>query len=251
MMPETNLRLVRDCVAASARSYAEASIVDSATSTEVLFTEPTGDPESLIVAFRGTREPRDFIMDARFLAKRELHPLLPDGAKVHRGFADGYWGVSAKIIAAIEALKPRRIIMTGHSLGGARALLCAAHLDMLCLPVTDVVTFGAPRVGNAAFRDYYNDRLHESTLRFEAQGDLVPWTPPWLLNGYRHVGRSAYLKNDGSVTIDPVLNLPLAFVQARLSQLEIGDGKLQLFGLFDPHAITNYERLLDNVKEVA
>lgn len=245
MMPETNLRLVRDCVHASARSYVDASIVDAATSTEVLLTTPTRDADSLILAFRGTREPWDFIMDARFLAKRKLHPLLPDAAAVHRGFADGYWGVSAQIIATINERKPRRIIVTGHSLGGARAILCAAHLEMLSLPVSDVVTFGAPRVGNAAFRDYYNDRLHESTLRFEAQGDLVPWTPPWLLNGYRHAGRSAYLHNDGEFTIEPLLSLPMNYLEAKLGSRPDGQDS-RLLGL-SAHAMTNYQRLIEQL----
>ena len=50
----------------------------------------------------------------------------------------------------------------------------------------DVYTFGSPRVGNAAFVDFY-DRHVPNTWRHVNDEDIVPLVPPtWA--GYRHVG---------------------------------------------------------------
>lgn len=232
-----NLSLAKHCLRLSARAYHEASVFDATTSTEALLGGIVSEPESLIIAFRGTNEPRDFIMDAKFLSKRSW--VFDADVHVHRGFDAGWFGVANQVISRVKGIK--RIIVTGHSLGGARAILCAAHLYELGLPVTDVITFGCPRVGNGAFRDYYNTKLHNETLRFEAQGDPVPWTPPWLLNGYRHVGRAVYLKNDGRMLVDPPL---WAHIPAYVETLDPRNGELatKLFG-FGAHAVANYEKL--------
>jgi hypothetical protein len=242
-----DLQLARQCLVMSRRAYREASFTHAPTSTEVLVWSLNGQAGELVVAFRGSKEPLDYIMDAKFIGK-ERWPGH-GSAGLHRGFWEGYKAVANQVASAVQFAD--RIVITGHSLGGARAMICGAHLVELGWPVSDVITFGAPRVGNAAFRDFYNEELHDDTIRFEAQGDPVPWSPPWLLNGYRHVGRSAYLKNDGSVQIDPVWWTRPA--QYALTKLPTPDPRpsTQLFGLFDPHDLTNYERLLANAKEAA
>ena len=54
-----------------------------------------------------------------------------------------------------------KLCVTGHSLGGAVAVLFAARLMAMGVPTEqlDVVTFGAPAVGNRAFADAHSD-LH-------------------------------------------------------------------------------------------
>lgn len=87
--------------------------------------------------------------------------------KVHTGFLHCYRsgeldvrlarGVRRAVQRAARAgAGPVRVLVTGHSLGGALGMLCAydvarAHpgLDVSCY------TFGTPRVGNRAFADLY------------------------------------------------------------------------------------------------
>jgi predicted lipase len=240
-----NLALAKHCLRLSARAYHEATVFDATTSTEALLGGIVSEPESLIIAFRGTNEPRDFIMDAKFLGKRSW--VFDADVHVHRGFDAGWFGVANQVINRVKGIK--RIIVTGHSLGGARAILCAAHLYELGLPVTDVITFGCPRVGNGAFRDYYNAKLHNETLRFEAQGDPVPWTPPWLLNGYRHVGRAVYLRASGEIVVDPPLwAFPLIYSETLIE--DASDEQKQLLG-FGAHALANYEKLFAQLEVIA
>lgn len=246
-----NLQLARQCLALSARAYREKSGGDKATSTEYLVWSLAGDLNTLVIAFRGSREPRDFIMDAKFLVKHFWSPACDDSAaaraKVHRGFQSGVVAVRDEIVASVR--HAARIIVTGHSLGGARAILLAAWLRKMGLPVTDVITFGAPRVGNAAFASFYNAQLHDHTIRFEAQGDAVPWLPPYVLNGYRHVGRCAYLKNDGTVKLDPAAwTRPAHYAATKLPNSQPSTLNSQLLGLFKPHYVENYERLFNQLK---
>ncbi|KAL6333480.1 hypothetical protein AAG906_028665 [Vitis piasezkii] len=67
--------------------------------------------------------------------------------------------------------------ITGHSLGGALALLNAyeAAATLPDLPIT-VISFGAPQVGNIAFRDKI-DEMKVRTLRIVVKQDKVPTLP--------------------------------------------------------------------------
>lgn len=67
--------------------------------------------------------------------------------------------------------------ITGHSLGGALALLNAyeAAATLPDLPIT-VISFGAPQVGNIAFRDKI-DEMKVRTLRIVVKQDIVPTLP--------------------------------------------------------------------------
>ena len=65
------------------------------------------------------------------------------------------------------------LYLTGHSLGGATATLAAARFsDMGVLPQQlQVITFGAPAVGDEAFANYYRNRMNLS--RIVISGDPV------------------------------------------------------------------------------
>ena len=63
------------------------------------------------------------------------------------------------IVELLEKEPDAKLCITGHSLGGAVAVLFAARLMAMGVPTEqlDVVTFGAPAVGNRAFADKYID----------------------------------------------------------------------------------------------
>ena len=65
-----------------------------------------------------------------------------------------------------------KLCITGHSLGGAVAVLFAARLMDMGVPTEqlDVVTFGAPAVGNRAFADAYSDM---PLMRIAMTGDPI------------------------------------------------------------------------------
>ncbi|KAK1278127.1 hypothetical protein QJS04_geneDACA014821 [Acorus gramineus] len=97
--------------------------------------------------------------------------------------------VMAQVMALVNAHRAKgeevSLTITGHSLGGALALLNAheAASVMPDLPVS-VVSFGGPRVGNAAFGEELRG-FGARVLRVVAEQDLVPKVPGVV---YAHVG---------------------------------------------------------------
>lgn len=91
------------------------------------------------------------------------------GVVVHRGYGLTFDELRGPLEEWLSGSSADRTIATGHSLGGALATLCAADF-----PEAELVTFGAPRVGDAALRG----RLLRPVRRYVHCCDLVPRVPP-------------------------------------------------------------------------
>lgn len=180
----------RQLAAYSAQSYASpashsAQVVECpATDTTAVIFRTTTD---LIVAFRGTADIRNWLTDFDF----PKLPLYWAAGKVHRGFNDALDSIAEKLDEAINPVDPCRLWVTGHSLGGALAMLFALRLMVRRrMKVAGVYTFGQPRVGNLAFSLGYNAILKERTFRVVHDDDIVPRLP-WLF-GYCHAGHEVF-----------------------------------------------------------
>ena len=77
-----------------------------------------------------------------------------------------------EIVELLRNEPDARLCVTGHSLGGAVAVLFAARLMDMGIPTEqlDVVTFGAPAVGNRAFADAYSEL---PLMRIAMTGDPI------------------------------------------------------------------------------
>ena len=201
------------------------------------------EPPYLVLAFRGTEKKiSDWLTDARCV------PTVEGRSKVHSGFLEAFAvkedadGKTVKdavedILAGDEAKdengEPLPLFITGHSLGGALALLAtklvAPDVNGACY------TFGAPRVGNYEYFRF----LKTPVYRIVNSSDIVPRVPPgavmmglvllvqgisWLtrfapplsaafdkleefldkLNGYRHFGDLRYLSDVAEGRFDTV-----------------------------------------------
>lgn len=120
------------------------------------------------------------------------------------------------------------LYLTGHSLGGAAAILTAARLsDMGVRPEQlRVITFGSPAVGNAAFARYYEKRMQ--LTRIVMDGDPVAAALQSLGTRYVQFGERVVWKQDCSsarfehamvVYLDRALRL-------YFSEDEVGDGDM-------------------------
>jgi predicted lipase len=95
------------------------------------------------------------------------------------------------VCAAVEAewkKKERPLWVTGHSLGGALALLASWRFLRKTMDVYRVYTFGAPMVGNEAAVKAFDRELEGKVYRFVHGPDLVPKLPTVSLvaNAYGH-----------------------------------------------------------------
>ncbi|MQL72319.1 hypothetical protein Taro_004634, partial [Colocasia esculenta] len=173
----------------------------------------------IVVAWRGTVMPAEWFQDVQ----QRLEPLhdgdgsggeghhhhQSDIAKVEHGFYSIYTSKAEstrynKTSASQQVMEEiRRLVetygsqgevvsltVTGHSLGGALALLNAHEAAAAALPGlshVSVVSFGAPRVGNAAFAREL-DGLNVKVLRVVNQQDPVPRLPGALFLNYEDLG---------------------------------------------------------------
>ena len=187
--------------------------------------------ETHLIAFPGTERGSDVWTDLRlgraafggdspaeFLAVRDMRVTdRKETPLVHRGFLDycqaalftdalpayGNRTAGEVLAAELRAHPSMRIYLTGHSLGGAAAVLTAARLSDLGVPPEQLVvtTFGAPAVGNAAFVRRYEGqvRLHRvvmsgdpmkdllaAPLGFQQFGERVPWSPARSVARFPH-----------------------------------------------------------------
>jgi predicted lipase len=142
----------------------------------------------LFITFRGSNSEQDWKTNLTFYEKSIPYGSKDSKIRVHAGFVDAYG--SPAVRGTIRGMMTDEIAcvkIMGHSHGAALAILCASDLEE-GYPEKDfeVLLFGAPRVGNKAFRDSYNRRVFK-TLRVENGNDIVTKVP-FVFWGYRHVG---------------------------------------------------------------
>jgi hypothetical protein len=183
--------------------------------------------------------------------------------RVHLGFSSVLRGTWRKLERILELAGDRPLFLTGHSMGGALAVLTAWRLAMMGRPPVATYTFGSPRVGDRAFCAGY--RL--PTYRVVNRLDLVPEMPlasvkrllpkaPRLTNEkilgglrrmaarvpcYGHVKTLVYIDMDGEISVDADVQPWQTYAVARAIATR---GKSFLEGITD-HLISNYIRGLE------
>ena len=124
-----------------------------------------------VFAFRGTDEPLDALRDLRILPlwTREL------------GFCPaGFLKASKRLVNKVTSICLERDIdyknieLTGHSLGGAVALILGALMVRDEIPTKQIVTFGAPRCGRLKILDGV------PVTQYRHGKDVVPLVPPLM-----------------------------------------------------------------------
>jgi hypothetical protein len=139
----------------------------------------------VVVAFRGTeRDPRDYATDVR-----AWKVAWRAGGSVHAGFAAAFESIWPPLRAWVARHAGRRLF-TGHSLGGALATLAAS----LSGP-SRLMTFGCPRVGDAAF---VRTLAATEVTRYVDCCDMVCRVPPERF-GFVHPDATMYIDRNGVV----------------------------------------------------
>jgi len=142
------------------------------------------------------------------------------GGKVHRGFKEALDDVWPDLLPYITMLddKECKVWITGHSLGGALAVLCGG----LYGKTQGVYTFGSPWVGDKNFKEQLNVKVY----RIVNGKDIVARIPSFGI--FVHIGDVKFIDNDGIVQDSMVedelpVNQPRdeTYGQARSSQTEL------------------------------
>ena len=240
---------------------------------ELVDTFNTGDTQAFfakrdadriaVLAFRGTEanswKDVKTDLDARFYKGK-------DGVKVHTGFRDAYNQVAKQVRAAVNSLPDTfSLYVTGHSLGGALAVVATKELGRDTLAAC--YTFGSPRVGNEEF----GEEIRAPIYRIVNAADGVPRVPPsWFsyciafvvsfvrqswgdaiernFCGYMHQGDMRYLTAcDGNISgLKVIPNLSMPFRVWRLARRLITRGPSIAGG---DHRINEYRAKLKSYAE--
>ncbi len=159
-----------------------------------------------IIVFRGTQEPEEWIAN---LDVKQIYYQAnnPEAGKVHQGFYNLYFNGSDQIIhPALDQLDPTiPCYITGHSLGGAMAVLAAIDLALNFINYKEqirVYSYAPPRVGDPTFAKFYSE-LVPNSYRVVNQADSAWLLPPTQLedSNYLHVGQTwSFINQTGDLS---------------------------------------------------
>jgi len=152
-----------------------------------------GEASVLVFAFRGTLSLAGWVADFDF----PQQPSAVVGGLVHRGFDNLYGSMRAAVLATARRYPGARVLVSGHSLGGALATLAAADVGTRGgrgggARAISVYTYGCPRVGDAAFVRAAGVAAPDN-WRVVNTADAIPTVPPPGIDGYayQHTPRAA------------------------------------------------------------
>ncbi|MDC7336312.1 lipase family protein [Streptomyces lydicus] len=157
-----------------------------------------GGRHMIIVAFRGT-EPAKMI---DWLSDATTPPWPGPGGKgyVHYGFGEALQSIWPQVRAAVDEFRDNNqtVWFTGHSLGGALAMLAGArlHFEEPHVTATGVYTFGQPRTCDRLLSQAFNSAFSDRMYRFVNNNDIVPQLPP---EPFHHVSALRYIDAKGTI----------------------------------------------------
>ncbi|XP_059637969.1 triacylglycerol lipase OBL1-like [Cornus florida] len=192
------------------------------TTQAMMFQDTSANPDLIMVAFRGTDpfDADDWVTDVD-ISWYDIENV----GRIHGGFMKGlglqkgkgwpkeinqspekqfaYYTIRQKLRELLQKNENAKFAVTGHSLGGALAILFVAVLGLhededawLLERLEGVYTFGQPRVGDEKFGEFMEEKLrvHDvKYIRFVYCNDIVPRLP--YDNGimlFKHFGTCLY-----------------------------------------------------------
>jgi hypothetical protein len=182
-----------------------------------------------IISVRGTSNIENAMVDISLKLSLDKNT----GLRLHEGFTFA----AKKVYAELESLlnSDYKISVTGHSMGGAVALILAIYLDAYQFDIEQVITFGQPKVTNISGA---NKIQHINFIRVVTPFDLVPLVPLFdpldisNLDVYWHAGKEVVLLADTQYAIlegtDSMLRAT-RFTQKTLTEDNLKNNQITLY----------------------
>lgn len=166
-----------------------------------------GNADCIVAAYRGTIPTKEGKFDANnWIVNCTADQISVEDAfgirgNVHDGFATAFSSIWQPVRDAVNQFQTgsQSVWFTGHSLGGALALMAAAAWTFeLRMPFNGLYTYGQPRVGDPDFCGNCDTHFGDQYYRFVNDEDIVTRVPPRLFphfptpDVYGHCGRLVY-----------------------------------------------------------
>lgn len=163
----------------------------------------------IYVTFRGTVTKFDAITDSFCIPCYDTDHGLAVHSAAHTQLHQQPHHVVSMVAEHIRRLRTAsapnylRVVLVGHSLGGAYALLTGLHLLNQNIDVTKVITFGAPQVVVPDPDNRIWQKMNEITSLYVNRYDAIPRLPSceqWVFETIPRCG--VFRKSLGALTID-------------------------------------------------
>ncbi|MHC8336613.1 lipase family protein [Pseudomonas sp. HLT2-19-2] len=171
---------------------------ENSTDTQAFITH---HDELILVSVRGTNELwADGLRDAH----AQQVPFEEGEGKVHNGFYGAAMVAYPFVVSYLEKFySGQKLLITGHSLGGAVALILSEMLRRNQRYELDIVlyTYGAPRAGDATFIESAQPLNHHRIVK---HNDPVPSVPATWMNT---PSVPMYYKHGAIIVLNPAIGL--------------------------------------------
>ena len=142
--------------------------------------------KSHYVAIRGTSNSHNAMQDINFLKDKSKRL----GINIHTGFHRTSEMIADDLLSRLD--KTYKVCVTGHSLGGADAVIVSWYLDYANFNVEECVTFGQPKVTDSHGIRTMRDKI--KLTRVVNETDVVPLVPPTGTHRHRYAHSGTLIK---------------------------------------------------------
>ncbi|KAK9468624.1 Alpha/Beta hydrolase protein [Lipomyces arxii] len=151
----------------------------------------------IMVVFRGTQSMTNWMTNLDTVQEPYEPAQGCPRCLVHRGFMRSWMETRTYVTPVVAELVKKypdyTLVVTGHSLGGAIAVLAGAELVMSGFAPA-ITTYGQPRVGNSYFADWFDYTVSANDVDFTRithKSDPVPRVPLGI--DYTHTSGEIYI----------------------------------------------------------
>ena len=167
------------------------------------------EQHTFYIAFRGTANTSNWLLDFSYLKvyDKNLNVYL------HKG----YKKASEELFNYLSSLflnkmfKDFEFVFTGHSMGGALAIILGLWFAQYGLDVINIITFGSPKITNKNGAKLLSENalVKNGLVRVINDKDIVNLLPPNFLIGrlkgrYQHFGEEVILLDNNTIDINPI-----------------------------------------------
>ena len=151
-----------------------------------------GKDNTAWLIYRGTTDFQELIQDFKY-----EQVSYKKWGLVHEGFWNIYKKNKDKILSTLHGMNAKKVIVSGHSLGGGVAILTGVDLHVNNYNV-EIYTFASPRVGNSDYCNNVNSN-GPKLYRIVNTIDIVPTLPFGTVPNFHQYNKPWFYSDCGEI----------------------------------------------------
>jgi len=151
-------------------------------------------PTFVVLAFRYTNTLLNVWQDILY-ANQVVDSNVCSNCKVQKAYKNMWASIHDDVLNDLNLIKKqtnlKKLYITGISLGGGLSVI--SFIDVKNAAIFEdlqVITYGAPRVANKNYAEFFDTQTKNTSKRFVVKGDPIPVMPECLtvICNYKHTG---------------------------------------------------------------